>query len=187
MVLATMQHHSHGVLRNQRTATRTGEWGREMDLTATIRDPRPQPELISLFEEAPGGGRPGSVTDFAPQVRVQRHRGAQGRGVPIRADPRAADGEPADGSVPAPQYADSPSWLSKCPRSRLHPVVLAGALFLWCRRRNSWWKCLQSYPFLLCTGLWSRTWTFQFLMVVAVGAARTEFNCFNLSLTWCCG
>ena len=27
------------------------------------------------------------------------------------------------------------SWLSKCPRSRLHPVVLAGAGFLWCRRR----------------------------------------------------
>ena len=35
MVLATtVQHHSHGVLRNQRTATRTGEWGREMNFTA---------------------------------------------------------------------------------------------------------------------------------------------------------
>ena len=45
----------------------------------------------------------------------------------------------------------SPNRLLMCPRSHLHPVVLAGAGFPWCRRRNSWWKCLLSYPFLLCT------------------------------------
>ena len=71
----------------------------------------------------------------------------------------------------------SPNRLSKCPKSRLHPVVLAGAGFLWCSRgRNSWWKCLRSYPFLFCTGLWSRTWTFQFLMVVAVGTVGEVFK-----------
>ena len=45
----------------------------------------------------------------------------------------------------------SPSRISKCPRSRLHPVVLAGAGFPWCRRRNSWWKWWNScsLPFLL--------------------------------------
>ena len=32
----------------------------------------PQLELFSLYEE-PGGGRPGSVTDPAPQERVERH------------------------------------------------------------------------------------------------------------------
>ena len=32
-----------------------------------------QPELSSLYEEEPGGRRPGSVTDPAPQVRVERH------------------------------------------------------------------------------------------------------------------
>ena len=37
------------------------------------------------------------------------------------------------------------------------------------RRRNSWWKCPRSYPILLCTGMWSRTSTFQFLIVVVVG------------------
>ena len=44
--------------------------------------------------------------------------------------------------------------LSKCPRSRLHAVVAAGAGFLWCRRRNSWWKCPDSCSWLL---LCSRT------------------------------
>ena len=61
----------------------------------------------------------------------------------------------------------SPSRISKCPRSPLHPVILAGAV---CdslsRRRNSWWKCRRSYP--TRTGLWSRTRIFQFLMVVVV-------------------
>ena len=33
----------------------------------------PQPEHFSLYEEEPGGGRPGSVTDPAPQERVERH------------------------------------------------------------------------------------------------------------------
>ena len=60
-----------------------------------------------------------------------------------------------------------PSRLSKCPRPHLHPVILAGALCVsrgsW---RDSWWKCRRSYPPLRCMGLWSRTWTFQFLMVV---------------------
>ena len=62
----------------------------------------------------------------------------------------------------------SPSRFPKCPRSHFHPVDLAGAAFFWCsRRRNSWSKCLRSYPFLLCVCLWSRTRTFQFLTVVA--------------------
>ena len=45
-----------------------------MNCTATIRDPpTPQPELFSLCEEEPGGRRSGSVTDPAPQERVERH------------------------------------------------------------------------------------------------------------------
>ena len=74
MVLATVQHHSYGTLRGQSTATRTVEWGREQNYTAVTRDPpTPQPELFSLFEEKPGGVRPGSVTDLVPQARVLRH------------------------------------------------------------------------------------------------------------------
>ena len=45
----------------------------------------------------------------------------------------------------------SPSRLSKCPRSRLHPAVLAGAGFPWCRRRNSWWKCRNSCSWPFCS------------------------------------
>ena len=70
MALAAALHHSRDVgpvsynaLRSQRTA-RAGEWGREQNNTAETRDPpTPQPELFSLFEEEPGGARPGSVTD----------------------------------------------------------------------------------------------------------------------------
>ena len=51
-----------------------GEWGREQNYTAKTWDPStPQPELFSLYEEEPGGVRPGSVTDPAPQERVERH------------------------------------------------------------------------------------------------------------------
>ena len=59
------------------------------------------------------------------------------------------------------------SRLSPCPRSlssALRVVVRGG--------QNNWWKCLRSYPIHLCTVLWSRTSTFQFLMVVAIGAAE---------------
>ena len=80
MALAGALHHSRDVgpvtynaLRSQRTA-RAGEWGRVPNYTAETRDPStPQPELFSLFGEEPGGARPGSVTDPAPQARVERH------------------------------------------------------------------------------------------------------------------
>ena len=48
------------------------EWGREQNYTAETPDP-PIPELLSLFDEEPGGVRPGSVSDPAPQARVERH------------------------------------------------------------------------------------------------------------------
>ena len=61
-----------------------------------------------------------------------------------------------------------PSRLSKCRRSCLtefHSVLWSVVLR---RKQNSWWKCLRSYPFLLCTGLWSRSLTFRFLLLVVV-------------------
>ena len=81
MALAAALHHScdvglvsYNTVRSRRTA-RAGEWRREQKYTAETRDPpTPQPELFSLYEGEPGGARPGSVTDPAPQVRVKRHR-----------------------------------------------------------------------------------------------------------------
>ena len=68
--------------------------------------------------------------------------------------------------MPAFRCPHSPSRLSKCPRSRLHPVLLAGAVCaLLTRRQNSWWKYRRSSPILLYSGLRSRTSTFQFLVV----------------------
>ena len=64
-----------------------------------------------------------------------------------------------------------PSRLSQCPRSPL-PVTLTGAVcVLLSRRLNIWWKCRRSYPTHRYAGLWSRTWIFQFLVVVVVSVS----------------
>ena len=88
--LATSLHHS--ALRGLKKA-RAGEEDNEMHFTAkTRRTPIPQRELFQLYEEEPGGRRPGSVSDPAPQERVQRHTAVHS------ADPRcsgAARWEPA--------------------------------------------------------------------------------------------
>ena len=41
--------------------------------------------------------------------------------------------------------------------------------------RNSWWKCQRSFPFLPCSGLWSSTSTFQFLVVEGENAGLQGF------------
>ena len=79
------------------------------------------------------------------------------------------------------RYADRsihlfPSRLSTCPRSPL-PVSLTGAVFaLLSRRQNSWWKYRRSYRTHRYAGLWSRTWTFQLLLVVVVVVAVSVFT-----------
>ena len=56
------------------------------------------------------------------------------------------------------------SRLSKCPRSCLSMILCARpcALRSWW---NSWWKYRRPYLTLRYSGLWSSTWTFQFLVV----------------------
>ena len=69
------------------------------------------------------------------------------------------------------------SRLLKCPRSRLHPVLLAGAVCASLSRwQNSWWKYRRSSPILLYSELWSRTSTFQFLVVEG---NKSVFNVFS--------
>ena len=57
-----------------------------------------------------------------------------------------------------------PSRLSKCPRSclRTSPCERQFASRSW---RNSWWKCQRTYPIPGYSSVWSRTSTFQFLVV----------------------
>ena len=58
----------------------------------------------------------------------------------------------------------STSRLSKCRRS-CHTMFLRDARVATPNWRNSWWKCRRSYPIPYCSGLWSSTSTFQFLVV----------------------
>ena len=95
MALAERTHHSS---RGQ-TIARAGVWGREMNYTATIRDPpTPQPELFSLYEE-PGGARPDRLSEVRPQARDLRRTVDQFVG--------AVPGFPAL-DVPVPQMDDQP-------------------------------------------------------------------------------
>ena len=177
MVLAAVQHHSYSALRRQSTATRAGEWEREMNYTAKTRGDlpphpphlhhhtTPHPELLASARKSPAEGGQG-------RSRTLRRRRGSSRAPSCRSSMLqcrrvGTSWLKRSGTL----ICTSLSWLSKCPRSHLHPVVLAGARFLWCsRRRNSWWKCLRSHSSVHCTGLWSRTLTFQFLMVVTVVA-----------------
>ena len=59
--------------RGQSTATRSGKRAVLPGEDPGPSPPPPPPELFSLSEEEPNGGRPGSVTDPAPQERVARH------------------------------------------------------------------------------------------------------------------
>ena len=71
VAMALAESSSHHSSRGQKTA-RAGVWGREMNYTATIRDPpTPQPELFSLYEE-PSGARLDRLSEVRPQDRDLR-------------------------------------------------------------------------------------------------------------------
>ena len=90
MLLATYQHHA--APRGQTTA-RSGEWGSELNYTATIRrTPTPQAAGAQYFamdvDEVPAAGsRPDRLTEVRPQERVLRRTVEQNvepvRGVPV--------------------------------------------------------------------------------------------------------
>ena len=90
MLLATYQHHA--APRGQTTA-RSGEWGSELNFTATIRrTPTPQAAGAQYFamdvDEVPAAGsRPDRLSEVRPQERVLRRTVEQNvepvRGVPV--------------------------------------------------------------------------------------------------------
>ena len=141
MVLATAQHHSYGAFRGQSTATRTGEWGASSTTRRRPGTPTSQPELFSLFEAEPGGWRPGSVTDPAPQERVERHivehRIEASSFVQILDAPVPQGGNQL---VEAFQHLDLhvPKLVVEVPKISSSPRRSRRRRFLWCRRRNSW-------------------------------------------------
>ena len=107
------------------TNARAGVWGREMNCTATIRDPStPKPELFRLHDEEPGGTRPDMMPSLSgPHEQVLRHTVDQ---IVVAVDFRcscAADCGPAGGRALAPGHADS---RARCLRSArdLVPIPL---------------------------------------------------------------
>ena len=172
-VLATLQHQCP-------TGTEDGQdrGGAREELHAALRKmPPPQAAGAQHFAmdagedvgEAPAAGRPAPLLKVLPQERVQQ------RTVEQIVDPLP--------SVPllqvfVPQMVEQlvdifylsisalPSRLSKCPRSCVHPALLAQSSVRR-RRQNSWWKCRRLSSVLpCCSRLWSRTLTIQFLLVV---------------------
>ena len=96
------------------TNARAEEWGREMNFTATIPEPPSPPHPPPLPSRSSSAS-----TKSSPAVGGQGWERVEWHTLEHRIEP---------------------SRLSKCPRSHLHPVVLAGAGFLGCsRRRNCWW------------------------------------------------
>ena len=168
MALAETQHHS---AQRQKRA-RAWEEEREVLYTAVFRTfLLPIRSSSASSKKSWTGGRPGSVTDPAPQGRVERHTAAH---IDILPFVQILD-------VPVPQL-EGPgggttrrrltSRVSPCPRplwTRSHNaarVVDRG-------EQNSWWECLRSYPTLLySSGLPSRSLTFLFLVIVVAGAVE---------------
>ena len=164
MALAAALHHSRDVgpvtynaPRSQRTAN-AGEWGREMNIPATIRNP-PLPSWsssASAKKSRAGRGLTGSSRSGlrsgisgAPWYRSSTTRWSCRRLTFLCRRWRSSWWRCAGSSIFA-----FPSRLSKYPRSHLHPVFLAGVGCSDCRRRrNSWWKCLRSFLCLLCVRL----------------------------------
>ena len=167
MALAPALHHSRDVgpvtynaLRSQKTAWAEATYDALPSQKTSVAG---DTEFFSLYEEELGGTRPDRLYEGLPWCRSSTTRSSCRRLMFLCRRWRTNCWRYADSSTLL-----SPSKLSKCPRSSL-PVILASAVCVSrSRRRNSWWKCRRSFPTLRCTGFWSRTWTFLFLMVVVV-------------------
>ena len=148
MVLASVQHHSHGVPRNQRTATRTGGEARNVLHGQVPGAPLPQ------------GGRPAPLPEVAGwQERVERH-------VVGHLSVLALD-------VPVPQMVDQlpdieqffrvlspdPEQVIEVPKILPFDVPTRTAV------RVPQLAEQLAFPIPRYSGLWSSTSTFQFLVV----------------------
>ena len=119
-------------------------------------------EFFSLYEEELGGTRPDRLYEVRPQERVQRRTVEQN----------------VDNSlflptldVPVPQMVNQLVEVCRLfdvliPEQAIAVPKISSSRNSLSRRQNSWWKCRRSYA-----GLWSRTWIFQFLVVVVVSVS----------------
>ena len=146
-----------------------------MNFTAAIRAPPPLPHthtfsLFSLYEEDLGGTGPDRIPTLV------RAAGA-GSAVHCAAVCRCCPSLPTLDD-PAPQMVEQlpdimhffdtltpdPEQVIEVPK--IFPMMfLCGPACVIRSWWNSWWKCRRSCPIPCCSCLWSRTSTFQFLVV----------------------
>ena len=199
MALAEKLHHSA----QRPEMARAGVWGREMNYTATIRDPpTPQPELFSLYDEEPGGSRLDRMPTLSgPQEQVLRHTVDQivvavsalpTFDVPV---PQTVDqlvGALLHLDTPIPEHAifEVPkiSCPSRFPRSALREPQKAEQLVEAPTLVSTFQFALgvvlvdvfKVFSLARVPRLWSRSLTLQFLVVVSLEVPkvlpRTEFN-----------
>ena len=133
--------------------------------------PSPQPELFSLCEEEPGGTRPDGLFEVRPQERDQR-----------RTVQQIVDNTLVVPSldVPVPQMEIQLVEVcrqldSRTPEQAIEVPKISSSSRLSCRRRvlrlpqtaEQLVEVPTIVPVSSCVSLWSRTSTFQFLVVVA--------------------
>ena len=180
MALSVAAHHScdkvaagvtHDGLRAQKT-DRAGEAAHRAPRRQRTRAAR-EAVIFELLDEDTAGLRPGVLAEPRPQERLPRHTMerivdfaccailVQTPDAPV---PQTVE-QLKTCSISSTRFCLFPSRSSKCPRSRprTSPCARSCVLRSW---QNSWWKCRRSSPFRRCSGLWSRTLTFQLVLVV---------------------
>ena len=128
--------------------------------------------FFELFDEDTALVRPEVLADPRPQERVQRHTvehivdfvcfAPMCRSSTLLCRRRWNSCRTSSSS--STRSCLIPSTLSKCPRS-CPRTSLCSPLCAFRSWRNSWWKCRRSFPIPRYSGLWSRTSSFQFLIV----------------------
>ena len=176
--LAAATHHSaqrgewrdlHEAPRGQRTASAEATYDALRSQTTSVAG---DTEFFSLYEKELGGTRPDRLYEVRPQGRVQRRTVEQivdttlivpslDVPVPQRENHLVEGCRHLD--LPIPEQAIEVPKISSTPRPP---------------RRRRGGKCRRLYPILRYVGLWSRTWTFQFLMVVEVVSVSEVFKVF---------
>ena len=181
------------------TGARTGRGARDELHGHAPEDALPQANGARYFAmdagedvgEAPAAGRPAPLLEVLPQERVQQRTAEQIVDpvpvvpllhvfVPQMVEQLVDILAPLDFRV-AEQVIEVPKIV--CP-----PALLA-QFSVRRRRQTSWWKCRRLPPILrYCSGLWSRTLPFQFLLVVegetqifkVFSEDRVQQRCFRL-------
>ena len=173
MALAAALHHSRDVgpvtynaQKSQKTARAEATNNALRSQTSSVAG---DTEFFSLYEEELGGTRP----EVRPQERVQRCTVETDRRQTRSSCRRLMENQLVEVcrllDVLIPEQAIGSAQNLLFPSISQAPCAFRGA-----DGGTVGWKCRRSYLTPRCTGLWSRTWTFQFLMVVIASA----YDCF---------